>query len=609
MEVSPDPRNSTPRRAQTPRSLRQTPLQASRTWNPSPRPPERMGHRPSTPSQTFNQLVQVVLGTATRPTPYVPAPRLHQVSPGISFIHRSEVRAHQAAIRTGSHSPVLEHQARGNRSIDVVGYTYTPGRHDASATALYAEGSVPGAYLPPAPREVPSPTRVRSPFRRERISLAPVQRPVLVSRLDQPPFVPALPAGTVLRPVSEWARVGSAPESGWESVLGHSAVYRARGKGYSPRVPSPLHEQHGAASSAGESSGCGGGSSGEWSHGTMPSDEGEERRGMRRNGIVNGVGKDPRLRGGDGEEDYFSLRERQVGWDEDWKDGGTLLGETQHPQDKFHYKIFPGDYKLDTCMHPTAEIPSLRGGGGGGKPARNRIPASLFYLAGATGRKPDESITVDAWNSMKPKKRMGGLLGMAMYGYKGGKSFVPETRDQEAQTNAEPESAASVTVDVGVSVESPAVGSARAVSPAPTPSRSGDAPASAAEKIVEAGELPSSAAKPDADMPSMPAAGHVANDTPAATPPEPALESHANDEAFAPEATPAPTPDYAASDALKYGSAEATLPYPTTPPPADVSGEKKDVSKDDEPVQMPLTPEELVNKVVEEMRRKGFLVG
>lgn len=264
----------------------------------------------------------------------------------------------------------------------------------------------------------------------------PVQRPVLVSRLDQSPFVPALPAGTVLRPVREWAQASSAPGPDWESVLRHSAVYRARGEGYSPRVPSPLHEQHGAESFGSESS------EGGWSHGTMPNEEGELGEGMGR----------LRLRGG-GKEDYFSLPVRgNMDWSQHW-DGpdeydGSGLDEDHQPDDYFHGNVLPEGYKLDSCMHPTTEVPRLRGGG---KPERNRIPASLFYLAGATGRKPGESITVDAWNRMKPKKRMGGLLGMAVSGYKGGKSYNPDTMDQGVQT--EPKPATSVTVEVGFCAE------------------------------------------------------------------------------------------------------------------------------------------------------------
>ncbi|KAF2438603.1 hypothetical protein P171DRAFT_491261 [Karstenula rhodostoma CBS 690.94] len=625
-QVSTDLRNSHPRRARTPQPLWQTSLQASRTWNPSPRPPERMGHRPDSPSETFNHLVQVVFNAATRRfEPSIPPPRLHQLSPDISYIHRSEVVAHQAAIRTGRHSPVLEHQARGRTPIDVVGYTYAPGHRDSSATALYSESRIPGAYMPPAPREMPSPTRVRSPFRRESISLAPVERPVLVSRLDQPPFVPALPVGTVLRPVREWARASSAPETHWESVLRHSAVYRAREEGYSPRVPSPLHEQHGAESFGGGS----GSSEGRWSHGTMP-DEGGNGGELGR-GMVNGVGKGPRLRGGAGREDYFSLPVRgDVGLYQQWspedEGDGTDLDERQQPDGYFHCKVLPEGYKLDTCMRPTAEMPRLRGGG---KHEHSRVPASLFYLAGATGRKPDESITVGAWNSMKPKKRTGGLLGMAMYGYKGGKSHIPKMRSEEAHT--EPEPAASVTVGVEVSAGSQAMGSARAVSPAPTPgpetsqdgneaSRTEETPSPKDEGTPDqvagrdAGEPSNKAAEPVPDRPPTSAGDDVANDAPAAASPEPAAKSPTVDDTStseakvspAAEATPTATPGNTAEDTLKSGPGDAPLPYPTTPSDTDASG-KKDVTLDNKPVQMPLTPEELVDKVVEEMRRKGLV--
>jgi hypothetical protein len=186
----------------------------------------------------------------------------------------------------------------------------------------------------------------------------------------------------------------------------------------------------------------------------MPVDEKEvgEVHGRRRR--VNEESKEPRLRGGG--NDHFSLPVRgDMVLDQHWERSGvydgTDLDAAQHHEGYFHRKVLPEGYRLDACMRPTAEMPRLRGGGG--KPDRKaqRIPASLFYLASATGRKPDESITVDAWNSMKPKKRMGGLLGMAVYGYKGGKSYVPKTRDQEVQT--EHEIVASETVDVGVGVE------------------------------------------------------------------------------------------------------------------------------------------------------------
>ncbi|KAJ4356638.1 uncharacterized protein N0V89_004674 [Didymosphaeria variabile] len=438
-EVPSELRNSQPRTSPVPKSQWRKSLQTSSNRSLLQRPPERMGHRPSTSSEaTLARLKEVVLSTPSRPSrPHSPPPHLHQLSPDISFIHRHEVATHQAAIRSGRPSPVLSHQARGSNPIDVIGYTFHPGRRDSSSTALYSNSTIPGEYIPPSPREVPSPARVMSPFRREAIRLDSVARPVLVPRLDQPPFVPALPEGTVVRPLREWGRSTSAPES-WESVLRHSAVYRAWQEDYSPRVPSPLHEQHGPDSfRTGESE------EDNWSHGTTPLD------GV---GLVNGVTKEPRMRGGG--EDYFSLPvRREARFDQHWY-GWDHDCET-HPEEAPHSERYPlpEGYNLATCMNPTSEIPHLRGGGNQSREPK-RIPASLFYLAGATGRKPEETITVDAWNKMKPKKRMGGLLGMAVFGNKGGKPYNPEKRDQEVQTEPEPEHqpqpqpAVSVQVDV-----------------------------------------------------------------------------------------------------------------------------------------------------------------
>ncbi|KAJ4290603.1 hypothetical protein N0V90_010821 [Kalmusia sp. IMI 367209] len=83
-------------------------------------------------------------------------------------------------------------------------------------------------------------------------------------------------------------------------------------------------------------------------------------------------------------------------------------------------------------------MPRLRGGGKPNSDRRpNRIPASLFYLAGATRVKPEQSITVEQWNRQKPKKRIGGLPGMAVYGFHGAESWKAEMRDHEVQTDPE----------------------------------------------------------------------------------------------------------------------------------------------------------------------------
>ena len=128
--------------------------------------------------------------------------------------------------------------------------------------------------------------------------------------------------------------------------------------------------------------------------------------GVNRVNGINGIGKEPRMRGG-GEKSF----DQRV----------LLRRETQH-QDGCRADDIEEDY----------EMPRLRGGG----TEPSRVPASLLYLAGSTGRIPGGSITITQWNKMKPKKRMGGLLGIAVYGNKAGKAYIPERRHQEAQTDA-----------------------------------------------------------------------------------------------------------------------------------------------------------------------------
>jgi hypothetical protein len=57
-------------------------------------------------------------------------------------------------------------------------------------------------------------------------------------------------------------------------------------------------------------------------------------------------------------------------------------------------------------------FPSLRGGAG----SASRLPPTLYWLAGGRGK----PITVSSWKSQRGKKRMGGLLGMAVFGKKAG---------------------------------------------------------------------------------------------------------------------------------------------------------------------------------------------
>lgn len=66
--------------------------------------------------------------------------------------------------------------------------------------------------------------------------------------------------------------------------------------------------------------------------------------------------------------------------------------------------------------NPSKSVPLLRGGA----ESPERTPPSLYWLAGGTGKKP---VSIDGWKQSRPKQRMGGLLGMAVFGSKYGQKF------------------------------------------------------------------------------------------------------------------------------------------------------------------------------------------
>lgn len=89
---------------------------------------------------------------------------------------------------------------------------------------------------------------------------------------------------------------------------------------------------------------------------------------------------------------------------------------------------------------PPQDIPTLRGGASDSD--TQRLPPTLYWLAGGKGRRP---VTVKAWKQQKgQKKRFGGLLGMAVWGRKGVEGYV-SSEDEESDGDAEGE--------VGVEVE------------------------------------------------------------------------------------------------------------------------------------------------------------
>ncbi|KAF1933319.1 uncharacterized protein M421DRAFT_395301 [Didymella exigua CBS 183.55] len=82
-------------------------------------------------------------------------------------------------------------------------------------------------------------------------------------------------------------------------------------------------------------------------------------------------------------------------------------------------------------------IPYLRGGA----ESPDKMPPTLFWLAGGTGRKP---ISFSGWKQSRPKQRTGGLFGMAVFGGNYGQEYK-----LEASVLGDVECSASVKVTVG----------------------------------------------------------------------------------------------------------------------------------------------------------------
>lgn len=79
--------------------------------------------------------------------------------------------------------------------------------------------------------------------------------------------------------------------------------------------------------------------------------------------------------------------------------------------------------------------PSLRGGAGATSDLKDtdRLSQTLYWLAGGTGKK---QITVASWKTQRAKQRMGGLVGMAVYGKRVGTAYANETQVDNATSEA-----------------------------------------------------------------------------------------------------------------------------------------------------------------------------
>ena len=172
------------------------------------------------------------------------------------------------------------------------------------------------------------------------------------------------------------------------------------------------------------------------------------------------------------------------------------------------------------------KVPHLRGGA----ESPERTPPSLYWLAGGTGKKP---VSINGWKQSRPKKRMSGLFGMAVFGSKYGQEY-------KVQANVSGDLGIGCTTSVKVTVEGTEVVNASGGTDAPQPkSRSGSYRSEAAEaKPVEEAKMleeakPVEEAKLVEDAKSVEEAATVADEA-ALIEPAPAREVSENVEETVP---------------------------------------------------------------------------
>ena len=129
--------------------------------------------------------------------------------------------------------------------------------------------------------------------------------------------------------------------------------------------------------------------------------------------------------------------------------------------------------RFSLSRNPSKSAPHLRGGA----ESPERTPPSLYWLAGGTGKKP---VSIEGWKQSRPKQRMGGLLGMAVFGSKYGQEF-------KVQANVSGDLGNECSVSMKVTVEGTEIVHVSGGTDTPQPkSRSGSCLSKAAEaKPVE----------------------------------------------------------------------------------------------------------------------------
>jgi len=447
------------------------------------RPPTRRGTNQdlegkSSPGRFQGKLLPIRSKT---PSPELPdSPKLHHIhglpkAKDYPYVHKREVVEHLAAIRAGAPSPVRDAQIEAERASSAPNVSRAP---DWSDTVFYPSGRSP---VPPRPPRASTPEQHQTLG--QNTHLQSTNSPACSSRntRQQPPlrlstgvpFWPALSPNATLQSIeaSGTATVRPGPTGAAETELERSRVYTLR----SPRsrhTSSPLrHEITGSSSSSDES---------KFSTGTMPPTPDE--MGGSRLELRGGYGP-ARMRGGGGDES-LGVASFMKGYGEKCfracttcgyyrltRSGGTSplrivipermegardktrriplptrlyprsfrVGIDDYESNNFYpdpaspkRSLSPLDPPHESLLACNQNLPNLRGGGGSDPTDEARVPATLYFLAGGRGR----PITVASWNQQRPKKRMCGLFGMALYGHKAG---TPYKNEEEGTDGTMPE--------------------------------------------------------------------------------------------------------------------------------------------------------------------------
>ncbi|KAF2678593.1 hypothetical protein K458DRAFT_137349 [Lentithecium fluviatile CBS 122367] len=461
-------------------------LSTSRRRPSNRRPPTRRGSRAeSDGGSTFD----IILGKSppksskSRSTDTPTPPKLHHLHglPGsrqFPYAHKHEVPAHLAAIQAGTPSPVRDFQVEAERTAN----TPTPGITDWTRTVQYGLGRTPVPV-----RRTPNPQTPRSTSRSAHRQPANSPGSSSENTRQRPsahlnrgtPFRPG-PTPTTLQAIEE-ARsmtVCDGQAVNIEFELQRTRVYGSR-TAAPTRPPSQLPNGVSAGSSSSDDS--------NFSTGTMPPTP-HEVDGVRREtpdgfGMPNGL---PRMRGGGqgGRLVCASSMQNRIsdchlpmcgccGYKTPKKLSddppprvvtpervARALRQNRTAPLPRHLRAHaacpgsscpkePARNDISTCLShssdlaqarqqssptPDREIPHLRGGGGFDLKDTDRVPATLWFLAGGRGH----PVTVSSWNKQKPKKRIGGLFGMAIYGHKAGTPYKSRQADNTGDQNGNP---------------------------------------------------------------------------------------------------------------------------------------------------------------------------